>query len=146
VNVLQRWLVKWILGGGDDIYAAAQAGDVSRVRALLAVDPALAKRRDGKRPLTLLHLAASQDNVALAEVLLAHGVDINAVDPLSGRTPLHVAASLGHRKITRFLLARGADVQARDARGLTPRELAQHAQRQVVAELLTHGARPYDDT
>lgn len=141
--MLQRWLVKMMLGGGD-IYRAAQDGDISRVRALLALEPELAVRRDAKHPLTLLHIAASQDNVALAETLLAHGADINAVDPLSGRTPLHVAAQSGHRHITRFLLARGADPRLCDHRGLTPAQVAEHARRVVVVELLTQGATRQD--
>lgn len=132
--MLQRLIVKWVIGGG--IHEAAQAGDLSRVRALLAVDPELAKRCDPKHPQTPLHLAAAQGNVRLAELLLLHGADVNAVDPTTGRTPLHLAAHHGHRPMIRFLLARGASRAIADRAGLTPLQVAQHAQKTAVAELL----------
>lgn len=135
--MLQRLIVKWVIGSG--IHQAAQAGDLSRVRALLAVEPGLAKRRDQKHPQTPLHLAAAQGNVPLAELLLAHGADINAVDLTTGRTPLHLAAHLGHRQMIRFLLSRGANRGVADQGGLTPLQVAQHAQKLAVAELLLQG-------
>ena len=132
--MLQRLLVKWVIGCG--IYEAAQAGDIYKVRALLAIDPILAKRREAKRPLTPLHLAAMQDNIPLAELLLAYGADINAIDPLTGRTPLHLAAHHGSRQITSYLLMRGADRQAIDNSGLTPLQVAERAQKRAVVDLL----------
>lgn len=132
--MLQRLLVKWVIGSG--LYEAAQAGDVAKVRALLAVDPGLATQWEKKRPLTPLHLAAIQPNIALAEVLLAYGVDINIVDPTTGRTPLHLAAELGHQHMVRYLLTHGANLSARDAKSRTPLELAQQAQKRAVIYLI----------
>jgi len=132
--LLQRLLVKWIIGGS--LHDAAQAGDVARVRALLAIEPELARRTDAKHPLTPLHAAAMQGNVVLAEVLLAHGADINAIDPTTGRTPLHLAACHGHQQMTRYLLARGANRHLTDQSGLTPLQAAENAQKRVTYELL----------
>ncbi|MHB0935709.1 MAG: ankyrin repeat domain-containing protein [Armatimonadota bacterium] len=137
VTMLQRLIVKWVIGG--EIHEAAQAGDLSRVRALLAVEPALAKRCDPKHPQTPLHLAAAQGNAPLAELLLLHGAEINAVDLTTGRTPLHLAAHHGHRQMIRLLLSRGANRSIADRSGLTPLQVAQHAQKTAVAELLLQG-------
>jgi hypothetical protein len=132
--MLQRLIVKWVIGSG--IYEAAETGDLSRVRALLAVDPELAKRRDRKHSRTLLHLAAARGNIPLAELLLIHGAEIDAVDPATGRTPLHLAALQGYSQLVRFLLARGANRHAIDAGGHTPLEVAKMAQKRATAELL----------
>jgi ankyrin repeat protein len=133
--VLQRLLVKWVIG--SNLYQAAQAGDVAKVRALLAVDPRLATRPDKKHPLNPLHLAAMQPNIALAEVLLTYGVDINILDLITGRTPLHLAAQLGHHQMVRYLLSHGANMHVCDAHGLTPLHLAQQAQKRAVIHLMT---------
>jgi len=135
--MLQRLIVKWVIGG--EIHEAARAGDLPRVRALLAVEPELAKRHDAKHPQTPLHLAAAQGNVPLAELLLLHGADINAVDLTTGCTPLHLAAHHGHRQMIRFLLSRGASRGIADQSGLTPLQVAQNAQKTAVAELLLQG-------
>jgi len=135
--MLQRLIVKWVIGSG--IHEAAQAGDLARVRALLAVEPELAKRRDPRHPQTPLHLAAVQGNVPLAELLLLHGAEINAVDPATGRTPLHLAAHHGHRQMIRFLLSRGANRSTIDHAGLTPQRVAERAQKLAAAELLMQG-------
>jgi len=136
--MLQRLIVKWIIGGG--IYEAAEAGDLSRVRALLAVDPKLAKRRDPKHSLSLLHVAAARNDIPLANLLVVHGADINAVDPTTGRTPLHLAALLDHRQFIRFLLAHGANRQVLDDGGHTPLDVAEMAQKRAAAELLIQSA------
>jgi len=132
--MLQRLIVKWVIGGS--IYEAAEAGDLPRVRALLAVDPALAKRHNRKHPHPLLYVAAARGNIALADLLLAHGAEIDAVDLGTGRTALHQAALRGDQQFIRFLLARGANRQAIDTAGHTPLEVAEMAQKRAAVELL----------
>ncbi len=97
-------------GATVDLFAAAALGDVDRVRALLAEDPAMARASRPSQS-TALHLASTLD---VARVLLDAGADIDARN-LYGRTPLHSAAAHGERgrEIARLLIDRGAAVDAR---------------------------------
>ena len=57
-----------------------------------------------------------KDNREVAELLLAHGADVDAADR-SGATALHLAATRGYREMAALLLAHGAQRQrARQAR------------------------------
>jgi ankyrin repeat protein len=90
-------------GARIDVWSAAKFGMTDRLRAFLEFDPSLvnAKGGDGKRP---LHYAAS---IAIAELLLDHGADIDAFDDDHGSTPAQYL--VGERpEVARFLLARGA--------------------------------------
>lgn len=60
---------------------------------------------------TVLHRAASQENVEMLELLLDRSVDVNA-QTIIGRTPLMEAALWGRRKNVECLLKAGADHQA----------------------------------
>ncbi len=97
--------------------------DPVRLRAALALEPGFVHHRTSLRcaftPLvgvTLLHVAAEYGHQAAAEVLLAHGADVDAraaVDPdgLNGHTPLfHTVNSNGNRSagVMALLLAHGA--------------------------------------
>lgn len=63
-----------------------------------------------------------QDGVALAELFLERGFDINAVK--EGRTALHAAANSGVPTTVKWLLEHGADVNARGRIGRIPLHLA----------------------
>ncbi len=70
-------------GATIDVHAAARLGRLDRLRELVAADPALVHARggDGQTP---LHVA---DNVAIADLLLAHGADLDACDVDHESTP-----------------------------------------------------------
>ena len=68
----------------------------------------------GKTP---LHYAAERGDIKMADVLLAHGADIEAGD-ISGTRPLHVAAR-SSLETTKFLVERGVDINATDVDGNT---------------------------
>ena len=83
-------------GAGGDIHAASFAGDLARVKQLVAGGVDINKR--GKKKVTPLHLAASQGNkrhIALAKWLLANGADTSARD-YEGKTPLEIANARGN--------------------------------------------------
>jgi ankyrin repeat protein len=75
-----------------------------------------------------LHWAASQGNVAMAELLLAFGMDINEQTGASayfpGFTPLHEAAKFSRFAMVDYLIDHGAAVNARDKHGETPLSVA----------------------
>ena len=70
----------------------------------------------------LFKAAATHGSMALAEILLANGVDINVRDDL-GYTPLLAACEKGHQDLVRFLIDKGADPDAKlkDGSGLFER-------------------------
>ncbi len=97
--------------GGDkgdiqgDIHAAAYAGDLPKVKQLVAGGVDINKRDKKKVP--PLHLAAFQGNtrhIAMAKWLLANGANAGARD-FEGKTPLDVASERGYTEIADVIRA-----------------------------------------
>ncbi len=149
-----------------ELNVAARAGDLERVKALLAAGASVAERDSlGGTP---LHDAAWAGDLAIVQYLLDKGADPNARHLESGSTPLdyavitnhrdvvemfllrgsrvgpaalHLAANRGYGEVVRLLIAKGADVNARDSSGSTPLdEAAWKGQLEVASILLKHGA------
>jgi ankyrin repeat protein len=78
---------------------------------------------EGETPLMTV---ARGGNVEAAKILLAHGAQVNASEPLHGQTPLMWAAAQSHPEMMRELIGHSAEVNARSA--------IQHWERQVTAE------------
>ena len=114
------------------IHDAAKAGDVAKVRQLLA-NGAKVNAREGYGH-TPLHKAASAD---IAKWLLAAGANVNARTK-DGRAPLHYAGSAA---IANELVKAGAKVDARNMHGMTPLHwAAAMGSGEVVKLLLEAGA------
>ncbi len=78
----------------------------------------------------------------MAELLLANGADVNAVE--GGNTPLHGAALFGRAEMAAWLLDHGAKVNAADFRGKTPLEHAVERGHAAVADVLkSRGGREH---
>ena len=92
----------------SQLVAAAQAGDAARVAALLD-EGVPANARSAGFP--ALHRAAQADSVAVLEMLVAAGADLEAVDR-TGHTALARAAVFGRAAAVAFLLESGADPNA----------------------------------
>ena len=108
----RRNVVDALLQGGMpvDLFAAAAIGDAQTVAAFLRGNRALVREcaYDGK---TALHFCRSTE---VAEVLLAAGAEIDAVDD-SGCTPLQWISNTGRYKaVCRYLIAHGAGADATD--------------------------------
>ena len=90
-------------GAKIDVWSAAKFDMADRLRGFLASDPSLvnAKGGDGKRP---LHYAAS---VEIAELLLDHGAEIDALDDDHHSSAAQYLVS-DRPEVARLLLARGA--------------------------------------
>ena len=88
---------------------------------------------------TPLMLAAINNQIDLAKVLIARGADVNH----PGWTPLHYAASRGHREMMRLLLDNEAYIDSEAANGTTPLMLAAYSAPPLAVKLLLEeGADP----
>lgn len=150
---------------GDRLSGAAARGDVQEVRRLLhreLVHPdalnrfgktalqvmmfgsptiALELLKQGASPnvqdttgTTPAHDAARTGFLDTLKVLVEHGADVNAPDG-TGALPIHLAVREGHTAVVSFL-ATESDLHHRDARGLTPLELAQGIGAQDLMDIL----------
>jgi len=89
----------------------------------------------------LLHFAARRNRTAIAERLIALGVDINAKDDTSC-TPLHTAARFGNKECAGLLLKNGADVTVANSNNDTILETAIYFGFLDLAKVLAdHGAK-----
>ena len=87
---------------------------------------------------TALHIAAEENKVAIAELLLKHNP--GCVDALKGRSErssaLHLAADFGYQETCRVLLAAGADVSLTNGHQMTAIHLAARNRSESVLRLL----------
>lgn len=94
---------------------------------------------------TCLHAAAFHKHPRVAQLLVAHGADLEARDE-NDRTPLwHAAFEKGQRSldVAKVLIEAGADVNAADQEGDTPlMKAAQDANVPMTKLLLDAGAKP----
>lgn len=125
-----------------DVFEAAAAGDVDRLRALLEGDRALSNvyASDGFTPLGLAAFSKRREAVHL---LLEHGADPSRHSRNSfSFAPLHSAvADDSDVEIARMLLDAGAPVDARNGQGGTALHTAAFTgHRQIVELLLERGA------
>lgn len=125
------------------IHDAAAKGDLNKVVAILKKHPDEVNSRDkfGNEP---LHLAVRHNKVAIAELLLANGADVNAgQNGGPGETPLTLALqSYQHREMLELLLTHGAEVNVL-SNGNTPLHTA--VDRNLIEDvelLLANGADP----
>jgi len=119
-----------------DIHKAIRRGNINLVKSLLKeVDDINAQDEFGFAP---LHLAAKTDNVALVNLLLKRGANIECEDRCNRRTPLHEAAYYGAFHVVKFLLKQGANIHAKNEYQATPLHLADRLE--VIEILIREGA------
>ncbi|KAK2506050.1 hypothetical protein MC885_011778 [Smutsia gigantea] len=83
---------------------------------------------------TPAHDAARTGFLDTLKVLVEHGADVNTPDG-TGALPIHLAVQEGHTAVVSFL-APESDLLHRNARGLTPLELAQGRGAQDLMDIL----------
>ncbi len=88
---------------------------------------------------TPLMLAAIHNQLALAQVLIDRGAEVNR----PGWTPLHYAATRGHRDMMRLLLDHDAYIDSESPNGTTPLMMAAYTGTPLAVKLLLEeGADP----
>jgi uncharacterized protein len=88
---------------------------------------------------TPLMLAAINNHIELAAMLINRGADVNR----PGWTPLHYAATRGHREMMRLLLDNDAYIDSEAANGTTPLMMAAYSAPPLAVKLLLEeGADP----
>ena len=125
----------WVPVFSGEIHDACKAGDLAKVKALLAKDSSLlqSKTEEGKTP---LHMATGWGQVEIVTYLLSIGADINAVNN-NGGNPIHVAASQNKPECARILVAHGAQINAKQGKtGATPIMIAVMKGNYDVAKVL----------
>ena len=120
-----------------EIIRAAKAGDIGKVRALLATDADLVNSldSDGSTP---LHCATWKGHAEVVAFLLSAGANVNShnLNDHWGTTPLHAAAHANQAAIAQLLIDHGAEVNARDMNGKTPMHHTTFHKAKAVAKLL----------
>lgn len=128
-------------GADYDICSACGLGDAERVQALVAADAvaASAARDYGMTP---LHWAARAGADECAEMLIAHGADVDALNKVL-RAPLQLAAETDQADMVRLLARHGANLDTQDRKNRTPLHRATYEGHVAAAEaLLEAGADP----
>jgi len=126
-------------GKATTLHAAVHLGHPELVKLLIArgADIHSICESCGQSTLTT---AAAFGQVAIAETLLAKGVDVNETGA-TGATALHVAAEGGHTAVAKLLIEKGAEVNALFEFKRTPLHFAaENGHKEVAALLLANGA------
>lgn len=138
----------FLLGGSTiafcgPIHDAARKGDANKVKALLQADPKLVGDRD-KNGDTPLHVAALHGQLAVAQVLIDAGADVNAKNSYGAFTPGDLGAvfsSSNHQDPVVLLTVHGLDTTDMK-NGYTPLDLCLFANRhkELMQLLVAKGA------
>lgn len=126
-------------------FQAMREQKISEVFDLISDHPDLVNTQEG-RALYPLHVAAHAGDIALAQLLLDHGADLERVDSDTRSTPLKYAVFFAQIDMVRFLVKRGARLDNTGGGSSTPLELALKATTETYREMGTPGSdQDYED-
>lgn len=127
------------------LFEAARNGDAAALASLLDAHPDRLQARAQPYEWSLLHYAAHRGHLAVVDLLLARGLDVNTREKGDDTTGMHWAAAAGHLEIVRRLADAGGDIVGRgDDHGLDVIGWAtcwEPCQTQVAEFLVSRGAR-----
>ncbi|PVD21592.1 hypothetical protein C0Q70_17390 [Pomacea canaliculata] len=125
--------------GYTALHWACRCNHMNIVQSLVSHDKALVTETTNNGEIAL-HLACIDNRLAVAEILISKGSNINAKDNI-GFTPLHTACVQGNEVLINRLIKTRPDVKTTTVEGKTPLHIACENGQGTVAELLIdHGA------
>ena len=92
------------------LFDAAEKGDVAKLAALLDANPDKLRARNKPYAWTLLHVAAHNGRLAVVDLLLKRGLDVNSREKGDDTYAMHWAAAAAHLDVVRRLADAGGDV------------------------------------
>jgi ankyrin repeat protein len=102
-----------------ELFEAAKKGDVHTLSRLLDASPEKVNVRNKPYEWSLLHVAAFEGRLAVVDLLLGRGLDVNTREKGDNTYAMHWAAAAGHLDVVRRLADAGGDVVGRgDDHGL----------------------------
>ena len=129
----------WWMNSIAPLYYAALCEFHGLVERQIVKHPQHIHARSGRSG-TLLNSSVSLGQTKLAQLLTAHGADINSQGEY-GVTPLHIASANGRLDAIKWLLDRGADVTSCTLQGKTPlHQAALRGQLEAARILVEHKA------
>jgi ankyrin repeat protein len=131
----RRDMAEFLLAAGApmDICTAAMLGLKERVEEFLRADPGQLKAR-GSHGIPAMYYPVITGHQDIAELLLAHGAEVNAGE--GGSPPLHGAVMFGQVEMAVWLLAHGANVNVLNYERKTPLQVALDRGNTALADLL----------
>jgi hypothetical protein len=109
-------IVRWHDRIDEELILAVARGDSKGAIRLFRLGGHAELRRTEEHPMTMMEMAARNDDVAMLELLVRHGGRVNPKGP--GYSPLAAAAAEGSVNALKWLIGHGADVQAGRPRAL----------------------------
>ncbi len=148
-----REIAERLMAGGSrlEFPEAVRFGTADQVKAFLQSDRSLALNVPKNFGCTPLHLACIEGRKDIAEILIAHGADVNAraqrsgLDVSTGAAPLACAVETDSAEVVELLLAQGADADAEAVLDATLSALASEKQG-MIAEMLLAALKGDDHT
>lgn len=109
-----------------ELFDWVERGDVTRLKAALDQDSDAANARD-TYGVSLIYLAAAKGDLALTQLLIERGADVNKTSD-AGNAPIMVAAANGHVETIKLLLEHGATTDGKNRWGLSAADWAKWAE------------------
>ncbi|KAI3614840.1 palmitoyltransferase akr1 [Moniliophthora roreri] len=121
----------------NNIFVAAQRGDVALIRSLIESGQAKATDRD-EQNITPLHWAAINAQVAACRYLLEQGAEVDALGGDLVATPMQWAARNGYLYVIHLLISHNADPTITDSQGYNTLHLVTHSSSVMPLLYLLH--------
>ena len=137
LTVTREGWPKEVVSSVTPLFFAAWSGLCRLVERLILKDPQQVNQLGGRYG-TPLSASVFEGHFEVAQLLFAHGADINLCLP-ENFTPLHLVSATGHIKIGKWLLNHGANANCQAMGNRTPLHLAAGSGNLEVVRMLLEG-------